>query len=47
MQRGDEIIIWSDPINSRNGFYKRELDFIESQGSKYGVMYQICWCKYN
>ena len=39
LQRGDDIVIWSDPINSRNGFYKRELDFIQSQGSKYGYDY--------
>jgi TANFOR domain-containing protein len=39
LQRGDEIVIWSDPLNSRTGFYKRELDFIESKASLYGYDY--------
>jgi hypothetical protein len=39
LQRGDDIIIWSDPINSRTGFYKRELDFIQSNSSQYGYNY--------
>lgn len=39
LQRGDEIIIWSDPINSRTGFYKRELDFIQTKASQYGYDY--------
>jgi hypothetical protein len=39
LQRGDDIIIWSDPINSRNGFYKMELDFIQSKAFQYGYDY--------
>jgi hypothetical protein len=39
MYRGDDIIVWSDPINSRNGFYKRELDFIQVECDKYGYDY--------
>lgn len=39
LQRGDDIVIWSDPISSRTGFYKRELDFIQSNSSIYGYDY--------
>ncbi|MFY9307571.1 MAG: hypothetical protein WAQ28_00840 [Bacteroidia bacterium] len=39
LQRGDAIIIWSDPITSRTGFYKRELDFIQANASQYGYDY--------
>lgn len=48
MVRGDDIIIWSDPIDVRNlekefliegisgkSFYGREIDFIESNASRY------------
>jgi hypothetical protein len=34
--RGDDIVIWSDPINSATGFFKREIEFIQSNASKYG-----------
>ena len=36
---GDDIVIWSDPINSKTGFYKRELEFIQNKASQYGYDY--------
>ena len=39
LQRGDDIVIWSDPIKSRTGFYKRELDYIQSRASQYQYDY--------
>jgi hypothetical protein len=39
LRRGDDIVLWSDPISQRNGFYKRELDFIENNSSIYGYNY--------
>jgi hypothetical protein len=41
LHRGDDIILWSDPINSRTGFYKRELDFIQSKATLYGYDYNL------
>lgn len=41
LQRGDEIVIWSDPIVSRTGFYKRELDFIQLKAHQYGYDYNL------
>lgn len=41
LQRGDDIVIWSDPVNSRTGFYKRELDFIQGNAAKYGYDYNL------
>lgn len=39
LQRGDDIVIWSDPINSSTGLYKRELEFIQNKASQYGYDY--------
>ncbi|QFZ53923.1 hypothetical protein FEZ18_03400 [Oceanihabitans sp. IOP_32] len=41
LQRGDDIIIWSDPVASRNGFYQRELDFIQTNANQYGYDYNL------
>ena len=41
LQRGDDIIIWSDPIKNRNGYYMRELDFIEKNAEYYGYNYKL------
>ena len=39
MARGDDIILASDPINLRTGFYERELDFIKENAAKFGYDY--------
>lgn len=39
MERGDDIVLASDPINLRTGFYERELDFIKENATKYGYNY--------
>lgn len=35
------LIYWSDPISNRNGYYKRELDFIEKNAEYYGYKYKL------
>jgi len=36
LQRGDDIVIWSDPIKLKTGYYKRKLDFLQSEANQYG-----------